>query len=168
MSRFLLHIVSILIITSAFSCSSTRLQVEMPDTHIPSEAETAVFVSSLSADSLFDTVKDSLTHQGYLVDQSNKDLYAISTQSRNIGQNKQMRISFLIEPLKNDNSRMTVRAEWRSIPEPAEQSEDIDADEIQRIGWKSASWSDPKASKRAFAHLVKFIHTIPHETITYK
>ena len=161
-----------LLIYAAFAvllagCGSSRLQMKLPVDQIPEEAETAIVISSLNADQLFSNVQDSLIHSGYMIDQSNEQLYALSTRSRNMGNNKQMRMSFLIEPLKNQNSRMTVRAEWRSIPNPEELSDDQDASEIEMIGWQSAVWSDPIASKRAFGYLIKFIHKLPHENITY-
>jgi hypothetical protein len=147
------------------SCSSRYLQ-ELPDTDVPKEAETAILISSVNADSLFSVVQDSLIHHGYLIKQSNKQLFAISTRSRNIGNNKQMRMSFLIEPLDNRNSRMTVRAEWRSIPNP-DSSKEKDAEDIEAMGWQGAQWSDPEASRKTFANLVKFIINLPHENITY-
>lgn len=141
--------------------------MDLPDDNIPEDAKIALLISNQSPDSLFKTVRDSLQRFGYLINQENRKLGAISTRSRNIGKKIQMRMSFLIEPIQGNDSRVTIRSEWRKPPNLNELKQDEDIENPEAIGWKVAEWKDPHESRKAFAHMVKFIHRLPGLRITY-
>ncbi len=154
------------LIVLAGGCTSQRLPMDVPEDNIPEDAEIAVVTAGMQSDALFDVVVDSLKRGGYMIDQNNRKLQAITTQSRNIDDETQMRMSFLIEPINQTSARITVRAEWRiNKKEKQENMEEVDNPEA--IGWRVASWSDPHPSQRAFAHMVQFIHRLPNDRISF-
>jgi hypothetical protein len=153
-------------IVLAVGCASHGLQMDVPEDNIPEDAEIAVVTTNMPSDSLFDVVIDSLKRGGYMIDQNNRKLQAITTISRNIGNKIQMRMSFLIESINQTSSRITVRAEWRkNLKVEREKMEEVENPEA--IGWKVASWSEPRASRRAFAHMIRFIHRLPNDRISF-
>lgn len=160
------NLVILLLIVLGVGCASQRVQMDIPVDGIPEDAEIAVVTSNLQSDSLFSVTIDSLKRSGYLIDQNNRKLQAITTKSRNIGDKTQMRMSFLIEAVDQSSSRITVRTEWRhNVKEMKDRMEE--AENPEAIGWKVASWPDPPSAQRAFAYMLRFIHRLPNDRISF-
>jgi len=134
---------------------------------IPDGAKKVLVSSSMSADSLYQSLYATAVREGFGIKSSNNEMRSFSTEAKDVGGDTYLRMNVIVE-LKDSISLATINGQWQ-FGEATQAMQRVLVGYDTTPTWEDAYWAGAGTKYRmAFAAMVKYAKQIPEIRLEYE
>jgi len=163
--RYAVLLIAILLLTGCVSTSSTVSDKVAED--IPEGATSVVVTSTSSPGTLYESLYQTLTTNGYPIQDSNNEMRTVTTGFKEVGQETTLSINATVQEHES-GARAVLRGQWGVTGSMAAGLSAATGGSVGKNVGETAEWKPRNRAGVAFGALASFAQELPHKAIEYR